>query len=53
MKIWLRLAIVASALGLGYASYYATKKPDGFIEQAAETVLKFHGVDVDISPENE
>ena len=52
MKLsWIKIAIVGAAIAIGFGSYVITKNPDGPIEQAAESVLKTQGIDIDLSPE--
>ncbi len=48
---WVKVVIIGVAMLVGYGAYIITKKPDGIIEQAAETVLHSEGVDIDLSPE--
>jgi len=48
---WMKIVIVVVALSAGYLSLTFTSHPDGFIEQAAEAVLRTQGVDIDFSPE--
>jgi len=51
MKSWMNIGAIVIALVIGVGSHYYTKKPDGTIEQVAESVLRLHGIDVDLSPE--
>lgn len=48
---WWKGGAIVLAFVVGYGSYFITKKPDGHIEQAAEAVLRAHGIDIDLSPE--
>jgi len=48
---WFKIAIISGTLILGFGSYWITKRADGPVEQFAESVLRAHGVDIDISPE--
>jgi len=48
---WFKIAIISGTLILGVGSYWITKRADGPVEQFAESVLRAHGVDIDISPE--
>lgn len=45
--------VIIAALCVGSAAYFITKKNDSPIEQAAESVLKTQGVDIDFSPDDE
>lgn len=48
---WIKIAVIGVAMALGYGSYLVTRQPDGVIEQAAESVLRTQGIDIDLSPE--
>lgn len=48
---WIKGGAIALAFVIGYGSILLTKKNDGPIEQAAEAVLRTHGIEVDLSPE--
>jgi len=48
---WIQLIIIMGALVIGFTAFLVTKKPDGYIEQTAEAVLRSQGIDIDISPE--
>jgi len=45
--------IITAAFLVGLGSYLFTKKNDGHVEQAAEAVLRTHGIDIDFSPDDE
>lgn len=45
--------VIISALCIGSAAYFISKKNDSHVEQAAEAVLKTQGVDIDFSPDDE
>lgn len=48
---WWKGGAIVLAFVIGYGSYFITKKPDSPAEQLAEQVLKLHGIEIDISPE--
>lgn len=43
------VAIMVVCLLVGAGVFYFTKKPDSPLEQAAESILKMQGVDIDFS----
>jgi hypothetical protein len=49
---WVRIAIIGTAMAVGFGAYMITRSPDGVVEQTAEAVLRTQGVDVDLSPDN-
>lgn len=54
MKLeWMKVAIVSGALVLGLFAYKLTGKHDSAVEQVAESVLRAHGVDIDLSPDED
>jgi len=48
---WWKGGAIALAFVIGYGSFLITKKSDAPLEQAAEAVLRAHGIEIDISPE--
>jgi hypothetical protein len=48
----LPVLLIVGALVVGYASKILTNSDDHPIEQAAESVLRSHGIDLDFSPED-
>jgi hypothetical protein len=48
----LPVLLIVGALVAGYASKIFTKQNDHPIEQAAESVLRSHGIDLDFSPDD-
>jgi hypothetical protein len=49
---WIKIAIIGTAMAVGFGGYMITRSPDGAVEQAAEAVLRTQGVDIDLSPDN-
>lgn len=49
---WIKMAIIGAAMAVGFGAYMITKTPDSAVEQAAETVLRTQGIDIDLSPDN-
>jgi len=47
--VLIRILVIGGAILVGYASLLVIKKPDGPIEQAAESLLRANGVDIDLS----
>jgi hypothetical protein len=45
--------IIGGALAIGLSAKIFTKTNDHPIEQAAESVLRSHGIDLDFSPDDE
>lgn len=45
--------VIIAALCVGSAAFFISKKNDSHVEQAAEAVLRTHGVDIDFSPDDE
>ncbi len=45
--------IIVASLCAGFLAFKLSKKNDSPIEQAAESVLKTQGVDIDFSPDDE
>jgi hypothetical protein len=43
--------IIAVAGVIGFGAFFFSGKPDSPVEQAAEAVLRTHGIDIDFSPE--
>ena len=44
--------VIIAALCVGSAAYFISKKNDSPVEQAAESVLRTQGVDIDFSPDD-
>lgn len=44
--------VIMAAMLVGSAAYFISKKNDSPVEQAAESVLKTQGVDIDFSPDD-
>jgi hypothetical protein len=51
-NILIKCAVIIGAFGVGFGALIFSKKPDGFIEQGAEAVLRTQGIDIDLSPES-
>jgi hypothetical protein len=47
---WSKIAVVLVSFLIGVGSYLYTKKPDGVVEQMAESILQTQGINVDLSP---
>lgn len=50
---YVQVIVIIVALCVGSAAYFVSKKNDSAVEQAAEAVLKGHGVDIDFSPDDD
>jgi hypothetical protein len=48
---WIKISIIVVAIAVGYGSYLVTRQPDGVVEQAAESILRTQGINIDLSPE--
>ena len=48
----IRYVVIAAVFAVGAGAYIITDKPDGHIEQAAESILRTQGIDIDFSKEN-
>lgn len=48
----IKIIIILIALIVGSLAYLITKKQDSLIEQAAESILMAHGIDIDLSPDD-
>jgi len=47
----IRILVVGGLFLVGFGAYLFADKPDSPIEQAAETLLRTQGIDIDFSPE--
>lgn len=48
-SLYVKAALIGGCLLLGSLALYISKTPDSPLEQAAEAVLKAHGIDIDFS----
>ena len=52
-NLWIKISVIIIALILGFFAHMITMENDSAIEQAAESILKSQGIDIDFSPDDD